>query len=175
MAESMTMTNLYILTANQHELIAKLEAADFDAQTITDTLEGEENSLQLQEKRLGYVAIIKQKQALAAMRKAAAADIMALADKDANAAQSLSDALFASMQATGDKDLIGVEFEAHIQGKPAAVVIADPTLIPAEYWYVPEPKVYDRAVNKTQLSADLKAGKVIAGASLGINKKLVIK
>ena len=167
--------NLYQLTAAQHELIAKLEAADFDAQTITDTLEGEENSLQLQEKRLGYVAIIKQKQAYAAMRKAAAADIMALADKDANAAQSLSDALFASMQATGDKDLIGVEFEAHIQGKPAAVVIADPALIPAMYWTTPEPKPPVPQVNKVLLGADLKAGKVIDGASLGINKKLVIR
>ena len=167
--------NLYQLTAAQHELIAKLEAADFDAQTITDTLEGEENSLQLQEKRLGYVAIIKQKQAYAAMRKAAAADIMALADKDSNAAQSLSDALFASMQATGDKDLIGVEFEAHIQGKPAAVVIADPALIPAMYWTTPEPKPPLPQVNKVLLGADLKAGKVIDGASLGINKKLVIR
>ena len=77
--------NLYQLTTAQHDLIAKLEAADFDSQTIADTLEGEENSVLLQEKRLGYIAIIKQKQALAAMRKAAAADILALADKDASA------------------------------------------------------------------------------------------
>lgn len=169
------MTNLYQLTANQHALIAKLEAADFDIQTIKDTLDGEENSLQLQEKRLGYVAIIKQKQSLAAMRKAAAADIMALADKDTYAADGLMAALFSSMQATGDKDLIGVEFEAHIQGKPAAVVIANPALIPAEYWTTPEPKPPMPSINKVLLGADLKAGKVIGGASLGINKKLVIK
>ena len=167
--------NLYQLTSNQHALIAKLEAADFDSQTIADTLDGEENSVLLQEKRLGYVAIIKQKQALAAMRKAAAADILALADKDAIAAESLSAALFTSMQATGDKDLVGVEFEAHIQGKPAAVVIADPALIPAMYWTTPEPKPPVPQVNKVLLGADLKAGKQIDGASLGINKNLVIK
>jgi Siphovirus Gp157 len=167
--------NLYQLTAAQHELVARLEAADFDAQTITDTLEGEENSLQLQEKRLGYVAIIKQKQALAAMRYAAAKDIQVLADKDEAAAESLKAALFSSMQATHDKDLIGVEFEAHIQGKPAAVVIADPALIPAEYWVTPEPKPPVPSINKVLLGADLKAGKTIDGASLGINKKLVIK
>ena len=167
--------NLYTLTANQHELIARLEAADFDSQTIADTLEGEENSLQLQEKRLGYVAIIKQKLALATMRYQAADDIVILADKAKAAAQSLQDALFASMQATGDKDLIGVEFEAHIQGKPAAVVIADPALIPAEYWVTPEPKPPVPSINKVLLGADLKAGKVIDGASLGINKKLVIR
>ena len=167
--------NLYQLTTAQHDLIAKLEAADFDNQTIADTLEGEENSVLLQEKRLGCIAIIKQKQALAAMRKAAAADILALADKDASAAESLSSALFASMQATGDKDVVGVEFEAHIQGKPAAVVIADPSLIPAEYWTTPEPKPPVPQINKVLLGADLKAGKSVDGASLGTNKKLVIK
>lgn len=167
--------NLYHLTSFQHEMIAQLEAADFDSQTIADTLEGLECTELLQEKRLGYVAIIKQKQALSDMRYAAAKDIMALAAKDTAAADSLSAALFASMQATGDKDLIGVEFEAHIQGKPAAVVIADPAMIPAEYWTTPEPKPPVPSINKVLLGADLKAGKAIDGASLGTNKKLVIK
>ena len=167
--------NLYQLTATQHALVAQLEAADFDSQTIADTLDGEENTEALRDKRLGYIAIIKQKRALAAMRYTAADDIVMLADKDKAAAQSLEDALFASMQATGDKDLIGVEFEAHIQGKPAAVVIADPALVPAMYWTTPEPKPPVAAINKVLLGADLKAGKVIDGASLGSNKKLVIK
>jgi hypothetical protein len=36
--------NLYQLTATQHALVAQLEAADFDSQTIIDTLNGEENT-----------------------------------------------------------------------------------------------------------------------------------
>jgi hypothetical protein len=167
--------NLYQLTATQHALVAQLEAADFDAQTITDTLDGETNTEDLKEKRLGYVAIIKQKLALATLRYQAADDIVMLADKDKAAAQSLQDALFASMQATDDKDLIGVEFEAHIQGKPAAVEIIDPALVPRKYWVTPEPKPPVAAISKTLLGADLKAGIIIEGASLGINKKLVIK
>lgn len=167
--------NIYQLTANQHALIARLEDAGFDNQTIADTLDGETNTYDLEEKRLGYVAIIKQKLAQATMRYQAADDIVMLADKDKAAAQSLQDALFASMQATGDKDLIGVEFEAHIQGKPAAVVIADPALIPEQYWRMTEPKPPERVLNKTLLGVDLKAGQHIDGASLGENKKLVIK
>lgn len=166
--------NIYTLTAIQQALIAKLEAADFDAQTIFDTLDGEENSLLLQEKRLGYVAVIKQKRAFAAMRKQAAIDIQALADIDNNAADTLEVALFTSMLATGDKDLIGEEFEAHVKGKPAAVVVSDPALIPAQYWRMTEPKPPERVLNKTLLGVDLKAGNVIDGASLGTNKKLVI-
>jgi hypothetical protein len=167
--------NLYTLTANQQALVAKLEQSGFDSQTITDTLEGEENSLQLQEKRLGYIAIIKQKRALAAMRIQAAKDIDELGKQDELAAERLEAALFQSMQNTGDKDLIGVEFEAHIQGKAAAVEIIDPALVPRKYWITPEPKVPVAAISKTLIGADLKAGIAIEGAKLGINKKLVIK
>lgn len=167
--------NLYQLTANQHELITKLEAANFDEQTIADTLDGENNTEALKEKRLGYVAIIKQKKALVAMRNQAVADIQALAKHDELSVEKLEAALFASMMATGDADLVGVEFEAHIQGKPAAVVISDQTLVPKQYWRTPEPKPPVPVIDKTLLGADLKAGKVIEGASLGTNKKLVIK
>ena len=167
--------NLYTLTAAQHVLIAQLEAADFDSQTIADTLEGEDNTEALREKRLGYVAIIKQKRIMVNARRAAAHAITELMEKDENEAERLEAALFASMQATGDKDLIGVEFEAHIQGKPAAVVIADPALVPNYYWVTPEPKPPVAAISKKLIGDALKAGLVVPGASLGTDKKLVIK
>jgi len=81
--------NLYTLTAAQHVLIAQLEVAEFDAQTIADTLEGEENSLMLQEKRLGYVAIIKQKRIMVNARRAAAHAITELMEKDKKDAERL--------------------------------------------------------------------------------------
>jgi uncharacterized protein (UPF0147 family) len=167
--------NLYTLTAAQHVLIAQLEAADFDSQTIADTLEGEDNTEALREKRLGYVAIIKQKRIMVNARRAAAHAITELMEKDENEAERLEAALFASMQATGDKDLIGVEFEAHIQGKPAAVVIADPALVPNYYWVTPDPKPPVAAISKKLIGDALKAGLVVPGASLGTDKKLVIK
>jgi Siphovirus Gp157 len=167
--------NLYTLTAAQHVLIAQLEAADFDSQTIADTLEGEDNTEALREKRLGYVAIIKQKRIMADARQAAANAITALMQKDCEDAERLEAALFDSMQATGDKDLIGIEFEAHIKGKPAAVVIADSTLVPGDYWVTPEPKTPVSAISKNLIRDALKAGRVVPGASLGIDKKLVIK
>jgi len=79
------------------------------------------------------------------------------------------------MQATGDKDLVGIEFEAHIQGKPSAVEISDPALVPADYWVTPEPKPPVAAISKKLIGDALKAGLVVPGASLGTDKKLVIK
>ncbi len=166
--------NLYNLTATQHALQSSLELAGFDEQTISDTLDGEENTDALKEKRLGYVAIVKQKRANAAARNAAAASINELAERDIEAADRLEAALFASMQATGDMDLIGLEFEAHIKGKPVAVVISDASKVPALYMRTPEPTPPKAAPDKAAIKKALLAGELVDGCTLGTDKKLVI-
>lgn len=153
---------------------AHLEAAGFDVQTIADTLEAEDNTDALRDKRLGYVAIIKQKRAQAIARYQAAQSINELAERDVEAADRLEAALFASMQATGDKDLIGLEFEAHIKGKPVGVVIEDASKIPAQYMRMPEPKPLVPAPDKAAIKAALQAGEHVDGCTLGSDKKLVI-
>jgi predicted hydrolase (HD superfamily) len=167
--------NIYQLTVNQQALQASLENSGFDEQTIFDTLDGEENTELLREKRLGYVAIIKQKKAQATMRIQAAKDIDALAELDELSAERMEAALFKSMLLTGDIDLIGLEFEAHIKGKTAAVEILDEKLIDAKYWATPEQKPPEKKIRKTLIAADLKAGIAVAGAMFGSDKKLVIK
>lgn len=167
--------NIYQLTANQQALQASLENSGFDEQTIFDTLDGEENTELLREKRLGYVAIIKQKKAQAAMRIQAAKDIDALAALDEISAERMEAALFKSMLLTGDIDLVGLEFEAHIKGKTAAVEILDEKLIDAKYWAAPEQKPPEKTIRKTLIAADLKAGIAVAGAMFGCDKKLLIK
>ena len=166
--------NIYTLTQAQVELQAKLEISGFDAQTIADTLDGEENTDALREKRLGYVAIIKAKRVMAEARQRAANDIMTLIERDSTDAFRLEAALFASMQATGDKDLIGLEFEAHIKGKPVAVVINDASKIPAQYMRLPEPKPPVPAPDKAAIKAALQKGEAVDGCALGTDKKLVI-
>ena len=153
---------------------AQLESAGFDDQTIADTLEGEGNSLCLQEKRLGYVAIIKAKRAIAAARNAAAASINELAERETEAADRLEYALFKSMLATHDADLVGLEFEAHIKGKPAAVVINDPSKIPESFMRTPEPTPPKAVPDKMAIKAALQKGESVDGCELGPSKKLVI-
>lgn len=168
------MNNIYTLTQQQHIMQSQLEEAGFDAQTIADTLEGEENTDALREKRLGYVAIIKSKRAAAEARQTAANSILALVQRDCADADRMEDALFASMQATGDIDLIGVEFEAHIKGKPVAVVIEDASKIPAQYMRTPEPKPPVAVPDKAAIKAALQKGEFVDGCMLGTDKKLVI-
>jgi hypothetical protein len=167
--------NIYTLTAAQQALQAKLEESGFDAQTITDTLEGEDNTEALKEKRLGYVAMIKQHEALYKMRSEAAQTMADTAKQYAESAERLKTALFASMLATGDTELVGVEFEARIKGKPAAVVIDDDGLLGAEYWTAETTKVVPKAIDKMKIKEALKLGKTVEGAHLGIDKKLEIK
>lgn len=166
--------NLYQLTTTQHALQAHLEAAGFDDQTISDTLDGEDNTDALRDKRLGYVAIIKAKRAIAAARNAAAASISELAERETESADRLENALFASMTATGDADLVGLEFEAHIKGKPAAVVITDASKIPDAFMRTPEPTPPKPAPDKAKIRLALQAGELVDGCELGASKKLVI-
>jgi hypothetical protein len=167
--------NLYELTAAQHVLQAQLEAAGFDDQTIADTLEGEENSSMLLEKRLGYIAIIKSKRALAEARAAAANDMAALAEAEAKDAGRLEAALLASMSATGDSQLVGLQFEAKIRKNPPAIEVLDSAALPLNYWRTPEPKPPVAAPDKALIKADLQAGKEVPGAKLTQSLKLVIK
>ena len=166
--------NLYQLTEAQKALQHRLEFAGFDAQTIADSLEGDDNTDALREKRLGYVAIIKNKRALATARAMAANDMAALADKEAADAERLENVLFESMLKTGDTELIGVEFEAKIKGKAASVIIKDAAAIPSQYMRTPEPTPPVPAPDKKAIGKAMKRGEFVPGCELGINKKLVI-
>lgn len=164
--------NLYTLTTQQQAMAHRLELAGFDDATIADTLEAEGDALR--EKRLGYVAIIKMKRAMATARNSAAAAISELAEREAEAADRMEAALMKSMLNTHDTDLVGLEFEAHIKGKPVAVVIKDATLIPPAYMRVPEPTPPKAVPDKTAIKAALQKGEYVEGCTLGPDKKLVI-
>jgi len=166
------MMNIYQLTQAQHALQLHLEAAGFDDQTIADSLEAEGDDLK--EKRLGYVAVIKMKRAIAAARYAASASISELAERETEAADRMEAALMKSMLVTGDADLVGLEFEAHIKGKPAAVVIHDISKVPAQYMRTPEPKPPTPAPDKNAIKVALQKGEFVDGCELGGTKKLVI-
>ena len=165
--------NLYQLTSAQHALQAHLEAAGFDDQTIQDTMEAEGD--ELLEKRLGYIAIIKSKRALAEARAHAANDMAALAEAEAKDAGRLEAALLASMSATGDSQLVGLQFEAKIRKNPPAGEVLDTAALPLNYWRTPEPRPPVAAPDKALIKADLQAGKEVPGAKLTQSLKLVIK
>jgi len=165
--------NLYELTGAQQALQAQLEAAGFDEQTIADTLESEGDALL--EKRLGYLAIIKSKRAFAAARAAAANDMAALAESEAKDAARLEAALLASMTATGDTQIVGLQFEAKIRKNPASIEVLDSAALPLIYWRTPEPKPPVAAPDKAAIKAALQAGVDVPGAKLVQGTRLEVK
>ena len=165
--------NLYELTGVQRALQSQLEAAGFDDQTILDTLEAEGDALL--EKRLGYIAIIRSKYAFSEARAAAAVSMAALAEAEAKDAARLEAALLASMQATGESHLVGLQFEASIRRNPPAVEVLDPAALPPIYWRTPEPKPPVAAPDKAAIKLALQAGQDVPGARLTQALKLVIK
>ncbi len=168
------MNNLYTLTAQQQAMAHRLELAGFDDATISDTLEGDDNTDALREKRLGYVAIIKQKRAMAEARQAAANSIFALIERDFDTADRMEAALMKSMNDTGDRHLVGLEFEAHIRGKTKKVLIKDESLVPAAYMRIPAFNVPAPVPDKAAIKAALIKGELVDGCTLGTDKKLVI-
>lgn len=169
----MNEMNLYELTGAQHALQAQLEAAGFDDVTIADTLEAEGDALL--EKRLGYIAIIKSKRAFAEARAAAANDMALLAEAEAKDAGRLEAALLASMNATGDTQLVGLQFEAKIRKNPPSVEVLDAAALPPHYWRTTEPKPPVIAPDKAAIKDALQAGTEVPGARLVQGLKLVIK
>ena len=165
--------NLYTLTATQQAMQAHLEAAGFDDEVIADTLEGEGEALK--EKRLGYLAVIKSKRALAEARARASEEMNELALAEAESANKMESALLASLLATGDSEVVGVQFQARVKGKAAGVVVRAATLIPALYLRTPPPKVPVQVVDKKAIAEALAGGQDVPGCVLGLNKRLEIK
>ena len=169
------MTNLYQLTATQRALQAQLEAGGFDDQTISDTLEGDDNTESLLEKRLAYISIIKSKRAFSEARAKAADEMAALAEVDDRDADRLEAALLASMKATGDSHLVGLQFEAIIRRNPPSVELVDGADVPPIYWRTPEPKNPVAVIDKAAIKAELQAGREVRGARLVQNTRLEIR
>ena len=167
--------NIFTLTGLQLALQAKLEAQGFDEQTILDTLEGETSTDELLEKRLGYIAIIKQKRAFGEARAKAANDMATLAETEIRDADRMQSALMSSMAATGDKQVIGLHFEAWVRNNPPAVDISDKDSLPAEYWTTPEPKPPVAAPDKAAIKNAIKSGVVVPGASMKHTTRLEIR
>ena len=66
-----------------------------------------------------------------------------------------------AMQEAGLKKLVAPEFTASLRSNPGKLIVTDETLIPAEFWVVPPPRL-----DRQQLFAAVRAGRHIPGAVL---------
>jgi hypothetical protein len=165
------MTALYVLAQDYRAAADKLADLEMDEQTIADTLDGMSGDLEA--KAIGTAMVARNMQALAASIKDAEAAMAARRKALDARADRLMAYLLANMQHAGIQKIECPHFTLAIRQNPAAVVINEPGLIPAEFMRQPEPP--PPAPDKKAIAEALKAGSDVPGAHLSRGVRLDIR
>lgn len=165
------MTALYVLAQDYRAAAEKLADLDLDEQTIADTLEGLSGDLEV--KAVNTAMVARNMQGLAAQIKEAEQAMAARRKALENRAERLTAYLLTNMQHAGISKIESPHFCISIKNNPAAVVINEPGLIPAEFMRQPEPP--PPVPDKTAIKEALKAGKEVPGAHLAQGVRLEVK
>lgn len=167
------MSHLYELVGQRLALQHKLEALDFDQETISDTLEG--NSTELQEKIESYGFVIRNRCSFTDAIKIEIERLQARYTAEQKRIANIENWLLTNMQGCGITKIECPAFTIAVQANPVAVEVLDEASIPAEYMRTHEPKPPVPAPDKNAIKAVLKAGGVVPGCVLTQKMKLVIK
>ena len=132
--------SLFVLTNQYLELAHKLADGDFDAATISDTIEasGIVDSIQIKAQGIEMVARGAESHNLAI--DAEIARLPSLKAHRARTAQALREYIKSSMERLQIERIDCPLFQISVKKNPPAVEIYDPLSIPAEFFAPPEPK-----------------------------------
>lgn len=165
------MTSLYNLVGERLALQNKLEALDFDADTIADTLEGD--SLSIQNKIESYCYVITNMEALPSAMKE---EEKRLADRRKaveKRIENIKNWLLINMQHAGISRIESPVFTVALQNNPASVIIDDEELVPKDYFN--QPVTPPPSLDKTLVKKAIADGFAVPGARLEVKQRLVIK
>ena len=169
------MTSLYQLTADYRALLDTLADGDFDAATISDTIESSGIVDDIQAKAQGYEYVARSLEADTPAAQAEIERLQARIASRAKSAQALRESVLTNMRGAGLDKIESSMFTFSVRKNPPSVEIADSTALPPAYWRTPEPKPPVAAPDKAAIKAALQAGTNVPGASLVQGVKLVIK
>lgn len=165
------MTALYVLAQDYRAAAEKLADLELDEQTILDTLESLSGDLEV--KAVNTAMVARNMQGLAAQIKEAEQAMAARRKALEGRAERLTAYLLSNMQHAGISKIESPHFCLSVRSNPAAVVINEPGLIPAEFMRQPEPP--PPSPDKTAIKEAIKAGKEVPGAHLAQGVRLEIK
>jgi hypothetical protein len=168
------MASLYDLSIEFLQVAQALEEMDLDQETIEDTLESFQGSIE--EKAENIIKYTKNLEAMAEARKAEAKRLNELVAKDTKKAERLLNYLDESLRMIGKKKLTAGIFEVGYR-KGVEVVKVDESRLPL---FVERPDLYipvePKPIGKPELKKMLKEGAEIPGVTLERNPdKLVVK
>jgi len=167
------MSTLYELTGQRLALQQKLEAMNFDEETISDTLEGESTELQVKIENYGFV--IRNRTAFADAIQAEIDRLQARLAAEKKRIASVEQWLMTNMVCCGINKIECPAFTIAVHNNPVSVDVIDETAIPAEFMSVPEPKPPVPAPDKKAIIAILKEGGSVPGCAIKKSSRLVIK
>lgn len=161
---------LYELTDEFVSAMQQLQEAGFDEQTIADTMEGLQGTLEA--KVHNVVAYIENLQAEVEARKAHAEKVMEKAKSLQKQADGLREYLRIELARIGKKEMHANGVTLKIRNNPPSVKVAEDAKLP-EIFLREIPARYEP--DKTAIKEALKAGKEIPGCELVSTQKLVIE
>lgn len=158
----MNLPSLYQLSQEFMEASAKLAEMDLDPQTVADTLEGLQGTLEA--KASNVAAFTRNLEATAAAIEVAE-EAMARRRKAIEArAEHLREYLRTSMEKTGISKIESPHFAITLKKKPPSVVIFNADLLPANY--MTDPPKPAPAPDKSLIAKAIKDGFEVPGAKL---------
>jgi chaperonin GroEL (HSP60 family) len=165
------MTALYILAAEMRALFDALDAADFDPQTVADTLDGA--ALDFDAKVIACAMEIENAAAEADAIGAAIERMQARQKRAENRADRISAYVLQCMNAAKRDRVSSPEVEVLRRKNPVSVVIAPGTVL-ADKWLAPQKPAPDREPDKAKIKAALQDKEVIDGCTLSEAHRLVL-
>lgn len=164
----MQMSTLYQLTDQWVQVTDLLQSGEYDEQTLKDTLEAIQVSLE--EKVDGYAAVIKN---FDAENVAIDIEIKRLQERkriNTNAITRLKENLLYSLEQTGQKKIKTALNTATIRNNAPSLEISDDSKIPKEFYIDQEPKL-----DKRELLNYVKDTGEFEGVSIKRTQSLVVK
>jgi len=169
------MSSLYQLTASYRALLDTLADGDFDAATISDTIEASGIVDDMQDKAQGYEYVARSLEAETPAMMAEIERLQARIASRAKSAQALRESLLTHMRGAGLDKIESAMFTFSVRKNPHSVEISDAAALPPIYWHLPEPKPPVAAPDKKKIIEALKAGGDVPGARLSFSTRLEIK
>lgn len=145
--------------------------ADYNAQTIADTLESEAGALEA--KSINVAMVIRNLEASAEQIKQAEKQMAERRKALENKAESIKQYLFDNMKRCGISKIESPYFNLTIKKNPPKLIVDDASLIPKEYFI--QPPLPEPYLDNETVKAKLLEGVEIEGAHIEQGERLDIK
>ena len=156
------MSSLFDLTTQQAELLAMVEAGEFSAEEIADTVEA--FGLEIEDKLRGYCVVDRKLGSQEAELSEEIKRLQELKKQKVNERKRLKDSMQAGMEIAGITKIdLGLFKVSTRKGRPS-VVVNDVELLPASCFEL------EKKPNKAEIKRHIDAGRTVAGAELVTGK-----